>query len=374
MSWAEIIGHDRPKKILEEALVRSQVAHAYLFYGEESIGKLKIAVAFAQAIQCERNVDGYLRSPKVEGGDDSHAIFEQRADASVGKGEAPSGSAGGGGPIIDGCGHCRACLAIETDRHPDVTILQPLGSQIKIEQIRTVQEALVLKPLIGTRKVVIIDDAESMNRLAANCFLKTLEEPPDHSLLILITSVPYRLLPTLLSRCQQIRFDTPQREEIKRLLVQQKGLSESEAAFFAALSMGKIGRVLTLDLAEIKAQRDKSVDLLKSKALSDLNQLFVNAQSYAADDETWKTTLNWILIWLRDLLIVQHNTDPELLINLDQQQDLAVHSQTLSTSALLRIMSLLMAFQHAFHRNLNRTLVLETILLEIRDSLRGISE
>jgi DNA polymerase III subunit delta' len=339
MNWTEIIGHDRPKKILEEALLRSQVAHAYLFYGEESIGKLATARAFAQAIECERNVDGYLRSPKP-----------------------------------GGCGHCRACLAIEKDTHPDVTTIQPLGSQIKIEQIRAVQEVLVLKPLTGPRKVIIIDDAESMNLQAANCFLKTLEEPPDHSLLILITSQPHRLLPTLLSRCQQVRFDAPQGEEIKQLLVQHKGLSEPEAAFFAALSMGRIGHMLTLDLAEIKAQRDKSVGLFESKALSDLNQLIMNAQSYAADDETWKITLNWILIWLRDILIYQQNADPKLLINLDRQQDLAVHTQYLSTTSLLRIMSLLMAFQQASHRNLNRTLVLETILLEIRDSHRGISE
>jgi DNA polymerase III subunit delta' len=348
MSWAAIIGHDRSKKILEEALVRSQVAHAYLFYGEESIGKLATALAFTQAILCERQAD------RMEG----------NADASVRKKET----------AFDGCSRCRACRAVETGMHPDVAIVKPLGSQIKIDQIRTVQEVLTLKPLIGVRKVIIIDDAESMNLQAANCFLKTLEEPPDESLLILITSRPHRLLPTLLSRCQQIRFDAPRREEIKRLLIQQRGLTESAAESFAALSMGRIGRVLTTDMAEIKDQRDKTVELFSNKALSDLNQLIINAQSFAADDETWKATLNWILIWLRDLLIYQHNPDSELLINLDRQQELASHSQSLSTTALLRIMSLLLAFQQAFHRNLNRTLVLETVLLEIRDSLRGMPE
>ncbi len=343
MTWTTIIGHDRPKRILEKALVRSQIAHAYLFHGRDSIGKLQIALAFAQAILCERNVS-------MEEGDAS----------------AP--------PTIDGCGHCRACLAVEANTHPDVMITQPHGSQIKIDQIRAVQEALVFKPVTGSRKVVIVDDAESMNLQAANCFLKTLEEPPDHSLLILITSQPHRLPPTMLSRCQQLRFDSPRRDEIKRLLIQQRGLSESEATFFAALSMGKIGHVLSADLAEIKGQRDKTLDLFSNKALSDLNQLIGNAHSYASDDEAWKATLNWILIWFRDLLIYQQNPDPELLINLDRQRDLATNSQRLSTSSLLGIMSLLIAFQRATHRNLNRALVLETILLEVRDSLQGTTE
>lgn len=325
MTSTAIIGHERPKRILQTALAQKEVAHAYLFHGEASIGKFTTAKAFAKTIQCER-----------QGG---------------------------------ACGDCRACKAIESGIHPDVQIVQPDGSQIKINQIRILQEALVFKPLIGSRKIIIIDEAETMNLEAANCFLKTLEEPPDHSLLILVASQPHRLLPTILSRCQRIRFDPPKREDIADWLVRQKGLPQAEAELFAALSLGRIGLALTQDLTELKDQRDKVLSLLSPKALSDLDQLFGNSQAYAGDEETFRATLDWILIWLRDLLVYRHNPDPRLLINLDRREELSQHSKHFSTALLLRIMALLAAFHRAAHRNLNRALVLETVLLELRGNL-----
>lgn len=325
MTSTAIIGHERPKRILQTALAHSEVAHAYLFHGEASIGKFTTAKAFAKDIQCER-----------QGG---------------------------------ACGECRACKAIESGIHPDVQIIEPDGTQIKIDQIRILQEALVFKPLIGNRKIIIVDEAESLNLEAANCFLKTLEEPPDHSLLILVTSQPHRLLPTILSRCQRIRFDPPKREDIADWLVRRRGLLQPEAELLAALSLGRIGLALTKDLTELKDQRDKAVSLLSPKALSDLDQLFENSQAYAGDEETFRAALDWILIWLRDLLVYQHNPDPRLLINLDRRKELSQHSKHFSTALLLKIMALLAAFHRAAHRNFNRALVLETVLLELRSSL-----
>ncbi|HLB94653.1 MAG TPA: DNA polymerase III subunit delta' [Nitrospiria bacterium] len=320
-----IIGHERPKKILCAALAQKEVAHAYLFHGEASIGKFTTAKAFAKTIQCEKQGDA--------------------------------------------CGECRACKAIESGIHPDVQIIQPDGPQIKIDQVRILQEALVFKPLIGNRKIIIVDEAESMNPEAANCFLKTLEEPPDHSLLILVASQPHRLLPTILSRCQRIRFDPPKREDIAGWLIRQKGLSQPEAELLAALSLGRIGLALTNDLGQLLDQRDKAVSLLSPDALSNLDQLFENSRTYAGDEETFRATLDWILIWLRDLLVYRHNPDPRLLINLDRREELSQHSKHFSTDLLLKIMALLAAFHRAAHRNLNRTLVLETVLLELRDNL-----
>ena len=370
MTRNTIIGHDRPKSILSEALRRSQIPHAYLFYGPDSIGKRKTALTFAQAVLCEQKVHGTnalvgkneTPSNSTDGGTTVDSpIDQQRAKPSTGKGESP-------------CGQCKSCLSIASDTHPDVRIVEPEGTQIKIEQIRTVQEALGFKPLAGNRKITIIDDADLMNPQSANCFLKTLEEPPDNSLLILISSQRHRLLSTIISRCQQIRFDPPTRAKIAELLFQHRGTSKKEANIFAALCMGRIGDIFTLDLGNLKANRDRTLDLLSTEALSDLNRLIGNAQTYASDMENFKVTLDWILIWLRDILIYQKHPDPELLINIDRQKELSLFSAHLSSSSVLKMMGLLMAFQQASHRNLNRTMVLETILFEFRDRYQGIPQ
>jgi DNA polymerase-3 subunit delta' len=328
VTWTEVVGHERPKKILQSALARSEVAHAYLFHGDAAIGKLTTARVFAQAVQCER-----------------HNL----------------------------CGNCQACRAIQSGAHPDLQIIEPDGSQIKIEQIRALQDALIFKPLLGVRKIMIINDAELMNPEASNCFLKTLEEPPDHSLLLLVTSQPNRLLPTILSRCQRIRFDPPNRDAIATLLVQRRGLNRAEAELLAALSMGKIGLALTADLATLKGLRDEALSLLTPKILVDLDRLLSMSQKHAENEEGLYSTLDFLLIWLRDLLVFQHHPDTRLLINRDRLDELRRQSRQLPPAAALKIMELLGTIHRLRNRHLNRTLVLETVLFDLRDHLREAS-
>ena len=324
MSWNAIIGHDRPKKLLRETLTRSRLAHAYLFHGAESIGKSTTAVTFAQAIHC-----------------DHPESWEP-------------------------CGSCRSCHAILANSHPDFSMVSPDGNQFKIDQVRAIQEALIYKPLTGSRKILILTDADTMNPQAANCFLKTLEEPPDHSLLILVTSRPNRLPATLLSRCQQVRFDPPAMDTISRFLIRHRNLPESEAKLLSALCLGQIGDALTADLDALIAERDQVISLLSPKSLQDLDQLFTTAQSQAADQDIWLRTLNWIQIWLRDSVLMKVANHPDLIINLDRLEQLSSFSNHYSVTSLLKVFSLLDSIQRSLHRNLNRTMVLESLLLELR--------
>jgi DNA polymerase-3 subunit delta' len=328
MSWSEIIGHDRPKKILRESLSRSALAHAYLFFGEESVGKRTTARVFAQAVQCEKPERG------------------------------------------EPCGACRSCRLFRAESHPDVSFIGPEDDQIKIDQVRAIQDALIFKPLAGSRKVLIMDDADAMNLAAANCFLKTVEEPPDHSLLILVSSRPHRLPATILSRCQQVRFDPPNQGEVARFLSERRGMPQGDAELTASLCMGRIGRALGVDPADLRGRRDRAVSLVRGKSLQEIGNILEQAAAAASDEDFWSEALDWIRIWLRDLLIRQISSDTALLINTDRAAELAESGRAYSTASLLEALTLLEAFRRSLNRNLNRTMVMETLLLELRRRMR----
>ncbi|MCK5513533.1 MAG: DNA polymerase III subunit, partial [Deltaproteobacteria bacterium] len=148
MSFKNIKGQDRQINILTNAIKRVTVSHAYLFTGISGIGKGITAIAMAKALNC-----------KAENG--------------------------------DFCGCCISCKKIEHSNHPDIFWIEPEGDYIKIDQIRRMQERIKYTLYEGKQKVVIIDKVERMNLQSSNCLLKTLEEPPPHTILILLTSTPY---------------------------------------------------------------------------------------------------------------------------------------------------------------------------------------
>ena len=158
-----IIGHHQILKQLYHAIASDRVAGAYLFVGVANVGKETVALNFAKSINCRTSDEG-------------------------------------------ACGTCLSCRKADDGNHPDLQIIRPSGAWIKIDQIRELQKRIIYRPLEGVRKVYILAEAERMNLEAANCLLKTLEEPPADSVLILLTTNLDALLPTIRSRCQIIPF------------------------------------------------------------------------------------------------------------------------------------------------------------------------
>ena len=153
MSFEKIIGNNKIKNELIKAFSTNSIAHSYIFSGQYGIGKKQIAIEFAKMILC------------------------------LNKDNAP-------------CGKCKSCLELENDNNPDFNIIKPDG-KIKIDQIRQMLEKVYEKPIISDKKVYIIDDAETMTVEAQNCLLKTLEEPPEYIVIILITSNESNLINTI---------------------------------------------------------------------------------------------------------------------------------------------------------------------------------
>ncbi len=163
MSFEKIIGNDDNKKLLENTVRSNNVLHSYLFFGTEGIGKKIFAKEFSKMILCNS------------------------------KDEKP-------------CNKCKSCIEIDSNNNPDFFVIEPDGGSIKIEQIRQMQKSILEKPIESNKKVYIINDAETMTKEAQNCMLKTLEEPQDFIVIILIASNENNILPTVKSRCTKIFF------------------------------------------------------------------------------------------------------------------------------------------------------------------------
>ncbi len=236
--FKDILGQDLAVKILKSSLASGRISHAYLFYGQEGVGKRMTAIAFAQSLNCQTTVVGGQWLVNSE----PHPTF-----------------------FKDACGECISCRKIGEGNHPDVEYVTSPGRQIKIDQIRELKKRAYLKPMEATRKVYIIDDAGQMTREASNSLLKTLEEPPGFVVLILITSNINQLLPTIRSRCQLLYFHSLPREIVRRILCQNCRISPDRAAEGAIFSLGSVSQAMAY-LEEDKV-KDKDIENLTPSTL-----------------------------------------------------------------------------------------------------------
>jgi DNA polymerase III subunit delta' len=227
MHWPRVKGHDRIIAALHQALAQGRFPHAMLFVGPEGVGKRTFARVLAQALLCERSAPEAL---------------------------AP-------------CGQCPGCLQAEAGTHPDLLLVERPEEkhELPIQVIRDLGIDLGLKPARGPRKVAIVDDADDLSEEAANAFLKTLEEPPPGSVLILIGTSPERQLDTIVSRCRIVRFDPlPDRELAQVLLEHEVTADPAEAQRLAMLGEGSVSRARSLADAELGQFRRALIDEIAS--------------------------------------------------------------------------------------------------------------
>ena len=333
MPFADITGHEQPISLLQATLSQGRLAHAYLFYGEPRVGKLMTAVRLAQALNCEE----------------------------------PSQT-----EAQDSCGHCRSCLQIAARTHPDYFVIEPdpktATPQIKIEQVREIEQQLVYRPLVGERKICLIDDADRLTISAANALLKTLEEPPGHSLFILVTSRLHALPITIRSRCQALRFTTPARTQVEAALILKREFPPADARFLAVFTDGRIGEALTMNVADIRARQQECVALVQPEGLTSSATILSAAESLAKTDRG-EEALAWLARWIRDLVIVMVDGDQDQILHLDQLPDLRRSAQRADLDSLLILLNDIERTEQQATRNLNVQMALETTLFRLREAL-----
>ncbi len=331
MLFAEIFGQDRAVSCLRRAWVGGRLPQAYCFTGPVGVGKRMAALALAQAVNC-------LTPTGVPAAPD-------KADA---------------------CGRCVSCRKIAAGSHPDVTEVRPEGKAvITIDQIREVVARASLRAYEGRTKVWILDPADAMQEPAANAILKTLEEPPGESLLILVTATPSALLATIRSRCLEVRFG-PLGEGWLRAILTRHGRSPEAAA----LAGGSAARALGLDLEKARADRDGLLQQVWG-ALESLPAVLDCAEVLAKDREALAQALEVLAGVSRDVALINVGGAEAPLLHQDRRMELAALAARHATGAILEIYGAQVDAQRALARNANPRFTAERMLLRMRRAVRG---
>jgi DNA polymerase III subunit delta' len=341
--FTSIRDQNRPIGLITTYLRKGTIPHAFLFTGIEGIGKRMTATAFAMACLCESG-----RSKE------NRPSFHS-AKTSISK--RP-------------CLNCHACRRVASGIHPDVIRIKPEGAFIRIRQIRALCATLSMKPYEGEFRVVLIANANQMNAEAGNALLKVLEEPPQKTILILTASAASELLPTIVSRCQSIVFNPLTQESIASELVEKKDMTPGQAKTIAILANGSMSKAFEMVKTNFTSYRKwllKASGVLPSAGNKiPVRQGLALSETLSKQKETLNDSLEIIKSWLRDVLLYPYS--PAKIINQDMINEIRKLSQTESTHALLKKLSIIENAQKIIAANGNPRLTLDVMLLELTQS------
>jgi DNA polymerase-3 subunit delta' len=324
MTFESIIGQDRPIRFLTQMLQKGSIPHSLLFTGIDGIGKRKTAVALGMALNCL----------------------------------SPVG--------VSACGECLSCHKIISGSHPDMITVKPAGVFIKIDQVRDVSKELRFAPLEGNKRIVIINDAQAMNLQASNAILKILEEPPRHTMLILTATQTTDLLPTIVSRCQQVAFKPIPYDKVAEVLVDLRGLEIETATTLAVLTKGSLGKALSVDGEEWTVWRSSLLEQVSSFSTRSIQPVFAFAETLSGDKDRLADALDMLMTWFRDALM--YKVSPERIINKDLMDKIQHASKGQSISELLGKIEVVNSAQAAISRNSNPRLALEVMMMRLCSS------
>lgn len=324
--FSAIIGQQRAKDFLATVFNKGSVSHAYLLKGPSGVGKKMLAHAFAALLNCQ----------------------------------AAQGT--------EVCGHCPSCKKFASGNHPDLLVIEPEGAGIKISQIRELQQQLSFAPFEAQTRLVILPDIHDTMRRAevANALLKTLEEPPLHSKLILTADESGAVLPTILSRCQIVPLFPLPAEQLTQMLVAEE-LPLARAHTLAALSEGSLGRAKSLqesNLLERRQQLISQLTELEEDSPLAVQQVFAMAADCAELKEQTSDLLDLLASWLRDLLLLISGSGANIL-NHDLVEQLNQGASCWNHQALQAKVVALDQARRQLARNCNRTMVLEVLFFAL---------
>ncbi|MGB9595501.1 MAG: DNA polymerase III subunit delta' [Candidatus Poribacteria bacterium] len=323
--FSDVIGHDNVIAKLKNIIKSGRIANAYIFAGPSNIGKEFVAVNFAKALNCK----------------------EFKGDC---------------------CDKCVSCRRIDDGNHTDVRIIRPEGAKLKIDQIRFLKRQETYKAIEGEYKVYIIVDAEKMTPESANSILKTLEEPSDKTIFILLTQTYNSLLPTIRSRCQLIRFSLVPQKILQKGLMNYPGMTEVSAKWLTIHSQGKPGKALKMASENISENKDDMtliLSILTQRNKSYLMNTFKKAEEISKLDNAIDT----IISWYRDIILVKQGCPEELLIHSDNRQILEQLAKSYSIVELERLIDLALNLQNLIKRNINPVLALEILMFNALNAL-----
>jgi len=327
--FSEILGHDKIKEHLQNAIKLNKVSHAYIFNGESGAGKKSLAKVFSKTLQCE------------------------------GKNDNP-------------CNECHSCKQVESGNQPDIKwVSHEKPTSIGVEDIREqVIGDIQIKPYSSKYKIYIIDEAEKLTLQAQNALLKTIEEPPVYGIIILLTTNADIFLQTILSRCVQLDLKPVKDEVIQNYLIQKYQVPDYQARFAVAFAQGRIGRAVSIvnskDFVEMK---DHALHVLKYSNEMKISEL-IDAVKYI---NNYKNNINdyidLMAMWFRDVLIFKSTNDVNLLIFKEELTIIKKQAEKSSYEGLENIIDSMDKAKIRLKSNVNFDLTLELMFLTMKDNL-----
>jgi len=324
MSFASILGQGEAVEILQDEIRKERISHAYLFSGKSGIGKSKLAFEFSKAVFCKESE-------------------------------------------LDSCGSCINCKKMDHHNHPDfkkITILEDKNA-ISIDQIRELKKEIAYKPYESEHKIYVIESAEEMTEQAANSLLKTLEEPPSFATIILLAEDTGKLLPTIISRCQQIKLKNVGRTKIKELLLN-NGLNKREAEILSMTAEGSPGRAFeAAEREDYFEQRKNIYDFLAEIDSKNTMEIFDISNKTASLLKDEFPCFNLLSDWYRDIMMIKQDY-LEAVKNKDYIDQLKRLAEIMSLENIIEKLDLINRSERYIKRNVRANLSLEVLFFKLR--------
>ena len=327
-TFTAVVGHKDISNYIRNAVREDKVSHAYILNGERGAGKKMLANLFAATLLCEK-----------------------------------------GGP--DPCNECHSCRQAESGNHPDIIkVTHEKPNSISVDDIREqVNNTIMIKPYQGPYKVYIIPQADMMTPQAQNALLKTIEEPPEYAVIMLLTENADTLLPTINSRCVMLKLRNIKDTLIKKYLMETMQVPDYKADMCTAFAQGNMGRAIMLANSEhFNEIRDEAVQLLKyinEMELSEIVQAVSRITAYKLEINDY---LDIIMIWYRDVLLYKATKDMDKVVFKDQIKYIKERAKRSSYEGIELIIESLEKAKARLKANVNFDLVMELLFLTIKEN------
>ena len=329
-NYSDIIGHEDIVKHFKSSIELGKISHAYILNGEKGSGKKTLAAVVAKSLQCE-------------------------------SGEA------------DPCGTCKSCLQAESGNQPDIIwVTHEKPNVISVDEIRTqILNDIELKPYSSRYKIYIVPDAQLMNTQAQNAILKTLEEPPEYAIIMLLTNNVDKFLPTIISRCIVLNFRPVEPLHMVDYLVNQIGIDREKARFCTDFAQGNLGKAVRLaispDYNEIKEDSLRLLRRIQDMDMDEIIQAVRNMGKYKLDITDY---IDIMTMWFRDLLMVKISNSPNKLIFKDEFSVMKKQASHVSYEGFEEILQALDKLKIRLEANVNFDIAMELMLLTMKENLK----